>query len=728
MEPVIPTYLLLAWLVAVLVLLGMEFWRGRRISIRHRLAMASLEGLAIASSLLLVLRPTKKIRTPRPGAYRLAVLADQSRSMTTINADGLSRLTRLENSLTSLTPEMRRLFASVRTEFWGFSDTCHLRGENMDCMQGLAPLHGMSAPGDALAAVMHEARRGLPLGTVLLLSDGHANAGRPLTEVAKQCQAQGLPVSCVLYGEEQPGQDASITFATLPQTLQRDVSANFQAVITATFPTPQTGKVTFAEDGTPLQTQDITLPPGQNLPVSFQHTPRTSGFHIYSVTLESIPGDSRSDNNTDFVAIEVSPPPVTKVLLLAGGLDWEARFLRQFASHHEEFQLSSIVRMAKDHFARTGVPTPPDGPPGFHLDTATLEQQDVVILDTRAIPFFSTAETDVLRAFVEHKGGGLLMHGPIGFLKEADSAGKSPHPLAELLPMHETALLAIRSRTLLATEDTFILDKDDGGIFSGSPGAFLPASTTLFVPARQKKAARVALVLADSSRTPILTGIAFGAGRVAFAGIENTWRWCLANETAVHLAFWRALLLWLGEAGQPRLRMLNRAAVASVGDDFVLDLAVQGEDFQPAAAAQVKAQISTPSGQRRELSLEPQLTEEGRYTAFYTPEEAGGYTVNFVAAVDGRELTLQTAFAARFTSPELLDTQSNEALLRDVARITGGSFFTPKDLATATSLPLSARLPMEESVIPLFSPWWLLSIFTLSTGLLWWFRRRIGLK
>ena len=176
------------------------------------------------------------------------------------------------------------------------------------------------------------------------------------------------------------------------------------------------------------------------------------------------------------------------------------------------------------------------------------------------------------------------------------------------------------------------------------------------------------------------------------------------------------------------MRMLNRAAVASVGDDFLLDLAVQGEDFQPAAAAQVKAQITTPSGQRRELPLEPQLIEEGRYTAFFTPDEPGGYTVNFVAAVDGRELTLQTAFAARFTSPELLDTKANEALLRDVARITGGTFFTPETLASATSFPLSTRLPMEESIIPLVSPWWLLAVFALSTALLWWFRRRIGLK
>ena len=723
MQPVVPTYLLLAWLASALVLLGMEFRRGRRISLRHRLSMASLEILAIVCILLLVLRPTRKSRAPRPGAYRLTVLADQSRSMTTANASGLSRLTCLENTLGTLTPDLRRLFASVRTECWGFSDTWHLRGENLDSLKGLAPLPGMSAPGDALAAVMREASRGLPLGAVLLLSDGHANAGRSLTEVAKQCQAQGLPVSCVFYGEEYQGQDSGVAFAALPQGLQRDMPATFQAVITNTFPSRQTTKVTFAEDGTPLQTQDITLLPEQNLPVSFRHTPRTAGSHIYSVTLENIPGDSRLDDNADFSAIEVSPPPVTRFLLIAGGMDWEARFLRQFAMRNEAFQISSIVRMAKDNYARSGLPAPPKGPPGFHLDTPLLEEQDAVLLDTRAIPYFSKTDTDALRAFVEHKGGGLLMHGPIGSLKKSQA-----HPLVELLPMHDTGLLPIRPRTLLATEDTFILDKDDSGIFSGSPGAFLPSSTTLFVPTSLKRAARVALVLTDANRTPILTGIAFGAGRVAFAGIENTWRWCLADEASVHSAFWRALLLWLGEAGQPRMRMLNRAAIASVGDDFALDLAVQGEDFQPAAAAQVKARITTPSGQRRELSLEPQLTEEGRYTAFFTPDEPGGYTVTFVAAVDGRELTLQTAFAARFNSPELLDVQPNEALLRDVARITGGTFFTPKDLAAATSLPLSARLPMEESVIPLVSPWWLLAVFTLATGLLWWFRRRIGLK
>ena len=113
--------------------------------------------------------------------------------------------------------------------------------------------------------------------------------------------------------------------------------------------------------------------------------------------------------------------------------------------------------------------------------------------------------------------------------------------------------------------------------------------------------------------------------------------------------------------------------------------------------------------------------------AFFVPSAPGEYKVAYEIRLPERTLHAQTAFVARQTGVEADDVSTNEALLRDMARITGGQFLTLDEYSKLKSLLVSAELPKKTETMPLSSHWSLYALFARCASLLWWARRRIGL-
>ena len=195
-----------------------------------------------------------------------------------------------------------------------------------------------------------------------------------------------------------------------------------------------------------------------------------------------------------------------------------------------------------------------------------------------------------------------------------------------------------------------------------------------------------------------------------------------------HQSFWKSLILWLSEMGKPRVRLLSDSRGAVVGEEYRLDLAATGDDFLPSPNAVVNAAVIAPDGSEQLVALNPLWEEEGRYNAFFVPSTPGEYKVEYEIRLPERTLHAQTAFVARQTGVEADDVSYNEALLRDMARITGGQFLPLQEYSTLKSLPVSPELPMKTETMPLSSHWLLYLLFALCASLLWWARRRIGLR
>ena len=237
------------------------------------------------------------------------------------------------------------------------------------------------------------------------------------------------------------------------------------------------------------------------------------------------------------------------------------------------------------------------------------------------------------------------------------------------------------------------------------------------MPLELKSASRIALDLRlpdVAELSPVVCGIAYGAGRVAYSALETTWRWGMSKEHLLaHQAFWKSLVLWLSEMGKPRVRLLSDSSGAVVGEEYRLDLAATGDDFLPSPNAVVTASVVAPDGGEHLVALNPLWEEEGRYNAFFVPYIPGEYKVNYEIRLPERMLHAQTAFVARQIGVEADDVSYNEALLRDMARIAGGRFFTVEEYGKLSALPVSSELPKRTETMPLSSYWPLYALFAM---------------
>ncbi len=704
MHPVFSIWLLLPWALVVLALL---FWGYRRSRLNRRqiALLLCLEVLCLASLLVVFLQPVFRTSKVREGASRVVLLGDMSRSMSVRDMPG-------EQS-------RRECLASVRCE--GFSQRVEKIGfagemRRVPDFEGERLLPGASPIGSHLDEILEGEERSLPIGALVLLSDGVCNGGTDVFAVAKEYARRGIPISCVGIGGVGDELDYGVTWKEPSLKIQRDADFNLTALVNG----GRAGelKVSLSEAGNILEQRTLNFKGGTEALV-FTVKPRTEGFHSYKVTVASSAKEARMDNNSAFAAVEALPPPQFRILFLLGGLDWEQRFLNQFTAVNPQFTTSVITAVGDKHFIATGFPEkirPPEN--SFPQDTAFYDDFDIVCLDARAVSLLEEKGLLAIRAFVENKGGGLLVRGALD---------KVPETLSSMLPAQGVQFAQSTMPAKFRLCQDALLAKNVNNLNAFASGVFLKQGEAFGILQGLKKSARPMALLDFQYGTglPLVAGLPFGAGRVAQTGLESTWRWRLAGNR-LHDAWWTALFQWLAEAARPRVRELN-GRLAEAGEEFALELHVLDDEFNPAANATVNARVSCPNGTVQELVLEAAADEEGRYSALMYPEVEGEYRVQYSIALPGRTLSREAFFVAAPAGREMEKTAFNEALLRDVARITGGRYFAYGEFE-AGKVPLSANIPASTSTRHLASTWVMAAVFAGAAILLCLFRRRFGLK
>lgn len=725
-DPACPWWLTALWL---LFMLAMAAWTHQRlrthVQTSYRLLLLGLETAVILLGLTLLTQPLRTVKHPEPGSFRIAVLADQSLSMNTLDGNLTeSRRQILARLLNRETTALKRLSVLGRLDVNGFADDSQpvIYDGSTPLLE---PLPGRTPLGPALRQLLSQNTTAAPMGAVLVLTDGRSNAGEPTMEVAKQYRASGIPVSCVGIGRTDAARDLKVQAAAESVSARRDADFTLGAVVSSTYATTQTVTVSLQEHGVTLSAQEITVRPEQPAKATFTHKTPVAGHHAYAFRINPPADDNRPDNDLDFISVDVREPPTFQILFLGGGLDWEWRFLNIYGQNNDQIDIAAIIKTGPESYFLASIPEEPGHPlRAFPSDTAFYDNYDAVILDSRAAAVLSDDAVAALRAFVENKGGGLLLRGPLAAL---------PAPLREILPVQDDQALRTTRETRPEVSHSFIFARDVAGILRSAQGVFLPAGTSVRPAVGLKRAARPALMLPGlpEGQGALLAGMGFGAGRCAYLGFESTWRWRLSASGGqlAHETFWNLILVWLSETSKPRVKMHCSGAKTGLGEELRLDLDVLGDDFRPAPDARVMAVVQAPDGQVREIALEPAGEVIGRYEAVFFPTVAGEHRVDYDIRLPASRLARAAAFVARPVGVEAENIAFNEELLRDLARVTGGRYFTPDEfLAQGHALPLSPLLPMREETRPLASSWLIFILFCGSGLLFWWLRRRIGLK
>ena len=751
--------LLGAWPKWMLVLLIVAAAAGLAWLIRSRLALAApvmrgwrawiiwgLQTLLAAILLVLLWHPAITVAELKPQQNIIAVLVDDSRSMA-ISEDGSTRQAKAIQVLQG--GVLDSLNRSFQTRLYRV-DSVPARIDSLKDLKSNAP---STRIGDSLKQLTEETAD-LPIGAIVLLSDGDDNSGGISADAISALRARHIPVHTVGFGREHAAHDVELDDVVVAPraladsrlaakiTLHQRGYAGAKIALTVRDVSTGAGKI--------LASRSVNLGPDGNLQTeTLLFDIGGAGAKTLQIAAATLSGEENTANNTMTRVVNVGSEP-RRVLYIEGEPRWEYKFIRQAEEDDRMVQIVSMVRTSENKIYRQGISDPKELAGGFPARAEDLFAYQGLIFGSVEAGYFTPVQQELIHEFVDRRGGGLLLLGgqfaladggwnaskltdlmpttlPVQagtFHREADPKNGTTHTTAELAPAGMDSVI-----TRLVDDPAgnsakwkklpYLMDYEDPG--TPKPGAEVLAN----------------MITPEGRKLPLLITENFGRGRTAIMATGGTWRWQMSSplgDTA-HDLFWQQLMRWLVSdspghvaASVPAQMLLDNAAVAIAAE-------VRDQQYNPAADAKVEAHILGPSGVSALVEMAPVPNSPGRFQAAWSAPKVGTYLT---------EVTAQRADSATRTMKELgrdvltfqrmdgvaenFHTEQNRDLLEHLATQTGGQYWKLADLGK-----LAGGIPFSEAGVTTRETkdlWDLPLVFLLLLLLRfseWWLRRKWGI-
>src|SRR5580692_3143848 len=687
-----------AWVLVVFILIaagGLALlirWRlrsaGRELRSRCGWLIWGLQSALVALVLVLLWQPAMLVSELNSQQNIIAVVVDDSRSMRIADSNGKTRedaaIAALENNVLA---GLQKRF-QIRVYRLGSELT------RVDGLREIAPVEAATHIGEGLKRLATETAD-LPVGAILLLSDGSQNTagtgGSSISLDALQAlRNRRLPVHAVGFGREEPAHDIEIEDVSVAAT------ATAKARIAATISLTQHGysgqkaKLAVRDGEKSLAEREISLPANGNVQSESLFFPiGAAGAKSLTFSVEPLSGEENLANNSVTRPILVSDAK-RRILYVEGEPRWEYKFIRRAEEDDPTVQLVSMLRTSENKIYRQGISDPGELAAGFPVRPEDLFGYSGIIVGSVDADYFTPLQQELLREYVDRRGGGVLF---LGGRSSLSDGGWGASSMNELLPtflptgrnnFHRnptTVELTAEGRDSLITrllDDpvknaerwkklTYLADYEDAG--SPKPGA-----------------TELAEMNVGRRKLPLLVTQSYGHGRTAIMATGGTWRWQMSEavgDTSHHL-FWQQLLRWLvaDSPGPVTASMPARVLM----DEGHVQLAAQVRDrqFQPAGEAHVAAHIVGPEGTNAVVDLAPSQDTPGLYQAEWTAEKPGAYLAEVTAEAGGKqpqELGRDVVtFQREDGVAENFHTEQNQVLLKQLASQTGGRYWEPSEL------------------------------------------------
>jgi uncharacterized membrane protein len=673
------------WILGLGVILAgsLLLWHVRRnrgsLTGGRPLVIWMLETAMIALLLFLLWHPAISIATLRPQQNVVAVLVDDSRSMA-IQEGSQTRSAQAAAILD------RKLLAALGQKFQVRLYRFGKEAERIQKTSQLRASEPATRLGDSLQQVLAESST-LPLGAVVLLSDGADNSGGIDLDTISQIRQRRIPVHTIGFGREKSEKDAEITDAVLPSHALAD--SRLSALITfrqygyagqkALLSVHDAGKVIASRevqlkaDGTP-QSEALLFNAG------------LAGPKTLEISIDPLPGEENRNNNSlrRLVNVEARKP---RILYMEGEPRWEFKFIRRAAEDDRSLQLASMLRTTQNKIYQQGFSDPHELPDGFPAKPEELFAFDGLIIGSVEANYFTQTQQDLIREFANRRGGGILFLGGRFALAEG---GYAHSPLAELLPVQ-----------IPETKNTFHRDFSNFDLTPQGRASLMcrlledpernaerwthmPQIANYNEVGEPKPGAVELMKVAPSGHraTPLLVAENYGRGRTAVFATSGTWRWVMWQDHTdiTHKTFWQQLMRYLVSDSPGRVAGSTPRAVLPDETKVTLRAQVRDKAFKPVPNAVVEAHIVAPDGAASSVEMTPVPTEEGAYAAEWNAEKPGSYVAEIVAGRDQEELGRDIVIFRREDGvAENFHTAQNRELLQSLAAQTGGRYYRASD-------------------------------------------------
>jgi uncharacterized membrane protein len=755
--------LLGAWPKWILVLLMVAAAAGLAGLIHSRLQRAApvmrswrawviwgLQTLLAALLLVLLWQPAITVAELKPQQNIIAVLVDDSRSMA-ISEDGSTRQAQAVKALQN--GVLASLSRSFQTRLYRVDDV----PARIDSLKDLQPNAPSTRIGESLKQLTEETSD-LPIGAIVLLSDGGDNTGGISADAISALRARHIPVHTVGFGRERAQHDVELDDAVVaPRALAESRLAariTFHQRGYAGAKVNLTVRGTVGNDsagqGKLLASRTVTLGPDGNLQTeTLMFDSGGAGARTLEIAAAPLAGEENIANNTLTRVVNVGSEP-RRILYVEGEPRWEYKFIRQAEEDDRMVQIASIDRTSENKFYRQGISDPKELADGFPTRPEDLFVYQGLIVGSVEAGYFTPGQQELIHQFVDRRGGGLLLLGgqfaladggwnasnlvdllptalpaqPGTFHREGDPKSGTTHTTAELAPAGVDSIITRLVDDPAANSAKwkklpYLMDYEDAG--TPKPGAVVLAN----------------MITPEGRKLPLLTTENFGRGRTAIMATGGSWRWQMSSplgDTA-HDLFWQQLLRWLVSdtpghvaASVPAQMLLDNGAVTFTAE-------VRDQNYNPAPDARVEAHILGPSGVSALVEMTGVPDSPGQFQAAWSAPKSGAYLTEVTAQrADAKTGTVKElgrdvlTFQRMDGVAENFHTEQNRDLLERLAAQTGGQYWKPADLGK-----LAADIPFSEAGVTMRETrdLWNLPLVFLVLLLLrfseWWLRRKWGI-
>jgi hypothetical protein len=671
----------LAW--AALVAVGAVFlvWTYRGIYERsgHRPLtwwLLALRGAGIVLLVLMLARPTWTREREEVTPGRVAVVVDNSRSMSLPDGSGATRYDRAKKAA----EELKRLFAEKTKDGRLEVDYFDVTGAPIKEL----PKEPTAEYTDLTRALRQSTSRmrSRPLAGVVLISDGADNSGRPGfndwedTGVAIQTIGFARAVEMDLaVREPQAEKRVIVQNETLVQV---PVSKKGQPAVEAT--------VTLRRGREVLATKAVQLAGGDvEQVVSLSYKPEQPGSFELTAEVSTAAGEKDISNNAVNFPMEVVKDPI-RVLYVEGFLRNEYTFLvRHFGEKDPDVTLVAEPRRSADFEKqlRDGV-----------LTEKTLDKIDVVILGDVPGDYLTLAQARALVKWLEAKNHSLIVLG--GYASFGPTGLRTSKELSDALPV------VFSDAPEPQSEKPFVLKLTDKGqahpIFVVSADKVrsqklwddAPPLDGMPLVARAKPGADVlavnpAVVIDNKPAVAIAVQRSAGGGQVMVLCPDTTWNWSrlpriLGQDDNLYSRFWSQTIRWLAgrstEDGRAVLSVRTQKPSYEVNRKVTLQMLRQRRPGADLTGARFVVEVIDPKG-KPVPGLEPRVdsADPDAATVEFYPGVAGRYEINAALKADNKVLANQASeLRVRGGDLELSAGEPRPENLRAIAAATGGSY------------------------------------------------------
>jgi uncharacterized membrane protein len=644
-----------------------------------------LQSLLAALLLILLWKPSIIVGELKPQQNIIAVLVDDSRSMA-ISEDGGTRQAQAVKALQS--GVLRELEKKFQTRLYRL-------GGGVARIASLEDLHA-SAPatriGDGLKQLADETSD-LPIGAVVLLSDGADNSGGIGLETISALHSRRIPVHTVGFGREQVANDIEMNDANVATRALAD------SRLAATVSFHQRGyagrksMLAVRDGGKLLVSREVTLGADGNIQTeTLLFNAGAAGRKALQFSLDALPGEENRSNNTVTRLVNVESDK-RRILYVEGEPRWEYKFIRRAQQDDRIVELVSMLRTTENKIYRQGISDPKELADGFPTRAEDLFSYQALVIGSVEASYFTSAQQELIKEFVDRRGGGLLLLA--GRFALADG-GWGASGLADLLPVvlpskkdtfhRDQATLALTQ----AGSDSIICRLAEDPARNVERWKKLPYLPNYQEPGIPKPGA--AVLVETNRKLPLLITQNYGRGRAAVLATAGTWRWqmLLPLDDKTHAAFWQQLLRWLVSDAPGRVAASVPSQVLFDDGRVQLSADVRDRNYAPAPDARVEANISG-SGVAARVELAPDPNSPGMFRTEWTAGRPGSYTAEVTARRGDEELGRDVVWFQRMDGvAENFHTEQNRELLEKLSSQTGGRYWRPQELSRmANEIPYS---------------------------------------